>query len=180
MAHLLNSEDKLKKEMMMKMVKLAFLAVAAFSISNAVAQETISKVDVSIFPKPEKGYKTMVIEVPHSASDSNKKISFSAGKYMETDSCNKFGLSGNFEVKDLQGWGYTYYVFKTNGNVISTNMACADSQKVYRFVSGPSQTIDYNGKMPVVFYVPEEIDVNFKIYEAKDEEFRAAEYTFKK
>lgn len=164
----------------MKKIKIALVAFAGLSLSSAMAQETISKVDVSIFPKPEKGYKMMVIEVPFSANDADKKISFFAGKYMDTDSCNNFSLQGTFETKDLKGWGYNYYVYKTDGNVMSTNMGCGDSKTVYRFVSGVSETINYNGKMPIVIYVPENIDIQFKIYEANKEAYRAAEYNFKK
>ncbi|HUH25367.1 MAG TPA: ecotin family protein [Flavobacterium sp.] len=161
-------------------MKTTLLLLAGFSLSVATAQETISKVDVSIFPKPEKGYKMMVIEVPHSNLDAQKKIEFFAGKYMETDSCNRHGLSGSFDVKDLQGWGYNYYVLKTDGNVFSTQMKCGDNKMINQFVSGPSQLISYNGKMPIVIYVPEDIDVHFKIYEANKEEFKAANYKFKK
>jgi len=163
----------------MKKLKIALVVFAGLSLSSVMAQETISKVDVSIFPKPEKGYKMMVIEVPYSA-ESDKKIDFYAGKYMDTDSCNHFSLSGSFETKDLQGWGYNYYVFKTNGSVASTLMGCPDNKKTQRFVSGTSETISYNGKMPVVIYIPEDLDVQFKVYEAAKESYRAAEYRFKK
>lgn len=162
-------------------MKFILFTITCLSLSAAVtAQESISKVDVSIFPKPEKGFKLMVIEVPHSNLDAQKKISFSAGKYIETDSCNQYGLSGSFEIKDLQGWGYNYYIFKSNGNILTTNMACSDTKSMNRFVSGQSQTIDYNGKMPVVIYVPEDFDVHFKIYESKNEDFKASEYNYKK
>lgn len=34
--------------------------------------------------------------------------------------------------------------------------------------------------MPVVVYVPEDIDVHFKIYESKTEKYKATIYQFKK
>lgn len=59
-------------------------------------------------------------------------------------------------------------------------MGCPDNKKTQRFVRGTSETISYNGKMPVVIYVPEDLDVQFKIYKAAKESYRAAEYRFKK
>src|SRR5690606_34373101 len=92
-----------------------------------LAQQVITKQDLSIFPKPEAGYKKVVIEVPHSDKDDQKRIEFSVGKWMEVDGCNSFHLQGLLETKDLQGWGYNYYVFKTNGQVTSTMIGCPDA-----------------------------------------------------
>ncbi|WP_293931451.1 ecotin family protein [Sphingobacterium sp. UBA6645] len=154
----------------------ATLVVAlTFAVSNATAQETISKVDTDIFPKAEKGYKKMVIEVPYSDRDASKRIEFSVGKYMEVDGCNHYGLQGETEVKDLQGWGYQYYIFKTNGDVISTQMGCPDLPKRNLFVSAAPTNLRYNGKMPIVIYVPEEYSVQFKIFTTTDEIYQAAE-----
>lgn len=71
----------------------------------AAGQTSFKKVDASIYPKPEKGVKQMVIEVPHSENDSNKKIEFVIGKWMEVDTCNKHGLVGNLEKRILKDGG---------------------------------------------------------------------------
>lgn len=144
-------------------------------INNSSAQMVISKIDPSIFPKAEKGYKKMVIEVPYSENDSNKKIQFNVGKWMDVDGCNTFNLMGTYEQKDLQGWGYSYYLFKTNGNVTSTMMACPDKAGRNLFVTALPQLVDYNGRMPIIIYVPEGYDVQFQIFKAENEVYRAAE-----
>jgi len=155
---------------------LMILMLGLFLTPNASnAQETLLKVNSNIFPKPEKGYKRMIIEVPYSQSDENKKIEFSVGKMMEVDGCNHFGLNGSLEIKDLQGWGYQYYVFKTDGQIISTQMGCPDAPKRNLFVSSQPNLVSYTGKIPIVIYVPEEYDVQFKIYTAGEEVFRAME-----
>jgi ecotin len=150
------------------------LAFISLSIS-AMAQEMIAKQDISIFPKPEAGYKKVVIEVPHSDKDNQKRIEFSVGKWMEVDGCNYFNLQGTLEEKDLQGWGYNYYVFKTNGQVTSTMIGCPDVEKRNLFVTAQPEMVRYNGKLPIVIYVPEGYDVQFKIYKAEDETYIAAE-----
>lgn len=122
----------------------------------------------------------MVIEVPYSNNDQNKKIEFAIGKMTEVDGCNSYGLQGTLEKKDLQGWGYEYYVFKTKGEIISTQMACPDMPKRNLFVSNQGTTLNYNGRMPVVIYVPEEYDVQFKIYTADNDVYIASEAQDKK
>lgn len=159
-----------------KLSALLILMLGLFLMPNASkAQEMLMKVNTDIFPKPEKGFKKMVIEVPYSDSDKNKKIEFTVGKMMEVDGCNHYGLQGTIETKDLEGWGYNYYVFNTKGEIISTQMACPDAPKRNLFVSAQPNLVPYNGKMPIVIYIPEEFDVQFKIYTSNDEVFRALE-----
>lgn len=159
----------------MKKVIGLFLVFLSLT-TGAMAQ----KVDVSIFPKPEKGYKQMVIEVPHSKQDENKKIEFTVGKMMEVDGCNNYGLMGTLEKKDLQGWGYDYYVFTSKGDAFSTLMGCPDLPKRNLFVSSQPETTRYNGRMPIVIYVPEEYEVRFKIFVADQDEYEAQEVRTKK
>jgi len=151
------------------------VVVLSVGVKTSNAQMTISKIDPNIFPKAENGYKKMIIEVPFSDNDNNKKIEFYVGKWMDVDGCNTFNLMGTYEQKDLQGWGYSYFVFKTNGDVRSTLMACPDKTSRHLFVSAMPQLIDYNGKMPVIIYVPEGYDVQFKIFKAENETFTAAQ-----
>jgi len=159
-----------------KVPALLILMLGLFLMPNASkAQEMLMKINTEIFPAPEKGFKRMVIEVPYSDADNNKKIEFSVGKTMEVDGCNHFGLNGTIETKDLEGWGYQYYVFKTNGDVISTQMACPGAPGRNLFVSAQPTLVPYNGKMPIVVYVPEEYDVRFKIFTSTDEVYRALE-----
>lgn len=157
-------------------IKILSLLITLISLSiNVMAQQTITKQDLSIFPKPEAGYKKVVIEVPHSDKDNQKKIEFSIGKWMEVDGCNFFNLQGTLETKELQGWGYNYYVFKTNGQVTSTMMGCPDAKKRNLFVTAQPEMTHYNGKLPIVIYVPEKYEVQFKIYKAENELYWAAE-----
>ncbi|MDM1346883.1 ecotin [Myroides marinus] len=162
------------------MKRILSLIVAFFGLMTATMAQTITRTDVSIFPAPEKGYKQVVIDVPHSTKDDSKKIEFTVGKMMEVDGCNHFSLLGTLEQKDLQGWGYSYYVFNTKGDVVSTMMACPDAPKKHSFVSGQPELARYNGKLPIVVYVPEEYEVRFKIYTTDGDEYQASEVRRKK
>lgn len=155
------------------MKKVLALAVLFMGTISGVMAQTVTKVDVSIFPKPEQGYKQVVIEVPHSDLDSSKKIEFKVGKWMEVDGCNYYSLMGTLEEKDLSGWGYSYYTYTTDGEAVSTMMGCPDLPKRNLFVSSQPQLTNYNGKMPIVIYVPEEYQVTFTIYKTDGEEYKA-------
>lgn len=78
----------MRKNVFKVMVMMLFVFVASTTVSKA--QMVIDKIDLTIFPAAEKGYKKMVIEVPYSENDKNKKIEFSVGKWMEVDGCNNF------------------------------------------------------------------------------------------
>lgn len=163
------------------MLKKITLLISIITLSiSAMAQSVLVKQDLSIFPAPEKGYKKLVIEVPHSENDENKKIDFNVGKWMDVDGCNYFNLQGTYEKKDLQGWGFDYYVFKTNGDVISTMIGCPDAKDRRLFVTAQTQTVNYNGRLPIVIYVPEDYDVQFKIFTSDGDTYRAAEIQTKK
>lgn len=176
-----NIEISHKKTIMKahKSISFFFIAFLCLSSISVIGQSSVSKIDLSIYPKPEKSYKQMVIEVPHSNNDDAKKIEFAVGKWMEVDICNKHSLQGSLEQKVLKGWGYSYYVFKSNGNNISTQMACLDSNKVDQFITAQPQITRYNGISPIVIYVPEGFDVQFKIYKAEADIYQASEVTRK-
>ncbi|ANH81040.1 ecotin [Niabella ginsenosidivorans] len=126
------------------------------------------------FPKAKPGFKRYVITVPASpAEEKELKLELIAGKVMPTD-CNTRSLNGRLEEKTLQGWGYTYYEFKTNGTVVSTMMACPDNKKTDKFVEAKPELIRYNSKLPVVIFVPDGYEVKCRIWQA-GASFEAAE-----
>lgn len=153
------------------------LAIAVFGLVGASlsAQNVIDKVDISVFPAPEKGYVQYLVEVPHSTmeEDANKKIEIMVGKYAEVDKCNRFFLNGELKEQALKGFGYNYYTFKSDGNIGGTLMGCGDTGKVNKFISSKPILTDYNGRMPIVIYAPEGFDVQYKIYKAEPESYKA-------
>ncbi|WP_022829393.1 ecotin [Sphingobacterium paucimobilis] len=163
-----------------QLLKTFTVLLGLLSLTTMTMAQSVLKQNTDIFPVPEKGYKKMIIEVPHSKNDDNKKIEFNVGKWMEVDGCNHFSLQGTLEKKDLQGWGYDYYVFKTNGNVVSTQMGCPDAPNRHLFVSAQPEMVRYNGRLPIVIYVPDEYEVQFKIYKAEEDVYVAAEERVKK
>lgn len=158
--------------------KAIFIFLIAVFGGNIYAQN-ITRVNTDIFPKSEKNQKKVVIEVPYSSQDSNKKIEIFVGKEMETDKCNQYGLPGSFTKKDLKGWGYSYLTFNSTGNAVSTMKGCAESGTRTQFVNAAGYMADYNGRMPIVLYIPQGFTVRYKIYKADPEWYEALEISEK-
>lgn len=159
---------------MKKIMAMSLFIGTVLAGGSLSAQNTI-KVDIAPFPKAEKGMKQVVIEVPHSENDIYKKLEIFVGKTMKTDGCNKIWLAGQFISSDLKGWGYNYLTFKTDGTTPSTLMGCLDAKPKNEFVKSQGYLTDYNGRMPIVLYIPEGYEARFRIYKAEQELYNAQE-----
>lgn len=132
--------------------------------------------DLTIYPNIENMIKNVIFMDPR-VNETQYKIEFYAVKSMEVDNCNKHYLLGDFEVKTLEGYGYPYYVFKSNGQVISTKMACENSmKKIQNVASGKTETVRYMSLLPVVIYTPKEIDIKYKIWNQDPKELDARSF----
>ena len=134
-----------------------------------------AKVNTDLFPVAGKGMSKFVIEVPHSTieEDNTKKVEIIVGKYTQTDKCNNHFMVGQLEKKDLKGYGYNYYEYKGDGSIAGTMKGCLDSGTMSKFVSAQPTLVDYNGRLPIVVYVPEGFDVQYRIYKAQPEQYKA-------
>lgn len=120
------------------------------------------------YPETIDSLERHVIFLEPQADESQFKIELFAGKMMEVD-CNKHGLIGKFKEDVVQGWGYNYYVFETEGKVFSTMMGCMDNTKTERFIAGETVTVRYNSRLPIVVYLPKGYDLKYKVWTAAQE-----------
>lgn len=128
-----------------------------------VAQQR--KFDVSIFPKPEKGFKKLIIHLPTKSKEENYKVEVFAGIEEKVD-CNQYHLIGEIKTMDLPGWGYTYYKVESDAKMAGTLMGCIDYPKRIKFIHLQPILYSYNSKLPMVFYVPEKFIIRYKIFQA--------------
>ena len=120
------------------------------------------------FPAATDSLVRYVIKLEEKADEFAYKVELIPGKVMLVD-CNRHGLNGKIEEKDLEGWGYNYYVFSSNGQVFSTQMMCFDP-KEEKFVSSQSLIVRYNSKLPIVIYAPKGYEIRYRIWEAGEEQ----------
>ncbi|ABU77378.1 ecotin [Cronobacter sakazakii] len=161
---------------MNKISALMLSLAAAGCISGSVFAAKKTSENIAPFPKAEKGMVRQVIELPERQDEASYKVELVIGQTLDVD-CNKHQLAGKFERKTLEGWGYDYYTFESaknaDGSVMytSTMMACPDGKKEKKFVTanlGENGMLNYNSKLPVVVYAPENIDVKYRLWKADE------------
>ena len=146
---------------------ISLLGVCVFVFLGGVtanAQQNEAEKALEAFPAAEVGMVRHVIQLKKQKDESMFKIEIVPGKNMLVD-CNNHMLMGKLEEKDLQGWGYNYYVFSSDGQTRSTLMAC-NKPKENKFVQAQTLTVRYNSRLPIVIYAPEGYEVQYRIWKA--------------
>jgi ecotin len=123
--------------------------------------------DIAPFPKPESGFTRQVIHLAPQAQEDSFQVEILAGKTLDVD-CNRQRLGGILEEKNLEGWGYPFYRLEKVIGPMSTLMACPDGKRKKDFVPvvGDGFLLRYNSKLPIVLYVPKDVDVRYRIWSA--------------
>ena len=123
--------------------------------------------DVAPFPKAENGFTRQVIHLALQAGEDNYQVEILAGKTLTVD-CNRQRLGGMLEEKNLEGWGYPFYRLEKVIGPMSTLMACPDGKSKQDFVPvvGDGFRLRYNSKLPIVLYVPKDVEVRYRIWSA--------------
>ena len=144
------------------MVASAILLIAACTnTKNKESADAVYKANGdAVYPSIEGMIPHAVAVADKGNDEANLKVQLKVGKVMEVD-CNLHNLEGKFEEETLEGYGYEYYIFETNGNVASTMMACPDDTKTAKFISGQDHFISYNSKLTTPVYAPEGYEVRY-------------------
>lgn len=162
----------------MKRITVKLLTVASALILMAACTNTKNKESANAVYKANGDVEYPTIEgmIPQAVSvadkgeqEDNLKVQLLVGKTMEVD-CNQHRLEGEFEDETLDGYGYDYYIFETNGNVASTMMACPDDTKTEKFISGEDEFIAYNSKLTIPVYAPEDYEVRYTTWGVDNEQ----------
>jgi len=149
----------------MKFLKAVSAVLMMFFIGNISAQkktDKFEKLQIDMFPKAKDGFRQVYIQLPVAKNENDLKVEFFVGAEKLLD-CNKHFLMGKVITQDLQGWGYNYYEVESNGETGGTLMGCPDQKKTKKFVSLQPEILRYNSKLPLVFYVPKDLEVRYRI-----------------
>lgn len=150
----------------MKLRKV-FSVLALLMVMVTFAQKNM-KIDYSMYPKAKDGYEQKIITLKTLPNEDNYSVEIFAGKKTLVDSCNHFFLAGAFEQKTVDGWGYDYFNFESNGNVGGTLMGCFDNKSVEKIVHAQSIQTLYNSKLPIMVYVPKGYTLEYRIWKADE------------
>lgn len=124
------------------------------------------------FPPAEPGMVRHVLQLPPQRDESAFRVELIIGKTLLLDPYNRYFYGGKLEAEVIQGWGFTRYKLSALGPLAGTLMAVdPNGPKIVRFISlgGEPYVIRYNSKLPVVIYVPEGVEVRYRIWAASAE-----------
>ena len=133
-----------------------------FAVISAHAADNLKA-----FPPAEEGMMRYVLQLPRQDDESIFKVELLVGKTVQVDEKNRYFFGGKIEKETIKGWGYPLYNVSEMGPMAGTMMAVdPDVPKIARFITlgGEPYIIRYNSRMPIVVYVPEDVEVRYRIW----------------
>jgi ecotin len=125
--------------------------------------------NMKAFPPADQGQVRYVLQLPIQDDESAFKVELIVGKTVQVDEKNKYFFGGTIEEETIKGWGFPRYIVSKLGPMAGTLMAIdPDAPKVARFITlgGDPYLIRYNSRLPIVVYVPEGVEVRYRIWTA--------------
>ena len=153
---------------------IAVVSLVVFAgLTGSLPTAVMAADDLKPYPAAETGYRRVVIRLPVVDSPDDLKVELMFGRMMEVD-CNRHILSGRLARRVAQGWGYEYFVLGQVSGPASTMMACPPDEPkrtdLVRVNPGRDDAQNgwqrYNPKLPIVVYVPDSIEVQYRIWKA--------------
>ena len=112
-----------------------------------------------------------MITLPFRADEDLLKVQLIVGKTMKLDPQNRYFFEGRLETESIPGWSYDRYLLKSLGPMAGTLMAVDPNEpKVDRFITIGSEPelLRYNSRLPLVIYVPNGVEVRYRIWSAEE------------
>ncbi|MFV0437358.1 MAG: ecotin family protein [Desulfopila sp.] len=138
-----------------------------FLALSAVFGHGLAADNLKAFPPAENGMVRYVLQVPAREEEPLHRLELLVGKTLMLDEHNIYRLEGKIVEKPIEGWAYIRYVVERVGPLLGTRMAAvADAPQVERFVAigGTPYLIPYNSRVPVVVYVPDGVEVRYRLW----------------
>jgi ecotin len=136
----------------------------------AAADATAAADPMKAFPPADPGMVRHVLQLQKQADESAFKVELIVGKTVPVDEGNRYFFAGRIEEKTIEGWGFPRFLVSQLGPMAGTLMAIdPNAPKVDRFVSlgGEPLLVRYNSQVPIVVYVPEGVEVRYRLWSAE-------------
>jgi ecotin len=151
------------------MVTARLILVLAFLIAAPVG---LAADNMKAFPPAGEGMVRYVLQLPRQDDESASRLQLIVGRTVQVDERNRYFFAGKVERETIKGWGFTRYVVAKLGPMAGTLMAIdPNAPKISRFVAlgGEPYLVRYNSRLPIVVYVPEGVEVRYRIWTAAAE-----------
>lgn len=110
-----------------------------------------------------------VISLPKARDESALKVELLVGKTVRVDDANRHFVGGALETETIAGWGFDRHLLRKLGPMAGTLMAVdPKAAQVDRFITlgGEPRLLHYNNQLPLVVYVPNDVEVRYRIWRA--------------
>ncbi|HMO65578.1 MAG TPA: ecotin family protein [Verrucomicrobiota bacterium] len=147
----------------------ALLALVLLSLALPAAATDEARRNLQAFPPAEPGMRRFVIFVPAKKAEEDFRVQLLVGRTVQTDGVNRQFFGGRLETETIQGWGFDRHILRQLGPQAGTLMAPPPGAKpVERFVTlgGEPHLLRYNSRLPLVVYVPEGVEVRYRVWRA--------------
>ena len=166
------SESAYRRQVsIMRTFLLIALVVLAAASTLAFAAD-----DMKAFPAAEEGMTRYVIKLAKQPDESALKVELIIGKTVKTDAKNRYFFGGTLETESIPGWGFDRYILRKLGPMAGTLMAVdPNAPQVERFIAlgGDPRLLRYNSRLPLVVYVPDGVEVRYRLWRAEANMTRA-------
>jgi ecotin len=148
------------------MIRARLTAALAFLLAVPVGHAADN---MKAFPPAEHGMVRYVLQLPRQDDESASRVELIVGKTVQVDERNRYFFGGRIEMETIKGWGFTRYVVAKLGPMAGTLMAVdPNAPKIDRFIrlAGEPYFVRYNSRLPIVVYVPDGVEVRYRIWTA--------------
>lgn len=151
----------------MKTVWLIMILLLLLALPTLQAADNLKA-----FGPAKEGMIRYVLQLAAQEDESLLRVEIIVGKMVKLDEQNRYFFGGKIEDEVVMGWGFTQYRVKELGPLGGTLMAVDPNvPKVNRFITlgGDHYLIRYNSRLPIVVYVPEGVEVRYRVWKAGGE-----------
>jgi ecotin len=152
-----------------------FAAIALLTLAAVTSARAAD--NMQAFPAAEDGMTRYVIGLPPKDDESALRVELLIGKTVRTDAGNRYFFGGTLETETIAGWGFDRHIVRKLGPMAGTLMAVdPNAPKVDRFITlaGEPRLLRYNSRLPLVVYVPADVEVRYRIWRADPATTRAS------
>ncbi len=123
--------------------------------------------ELEVFPSTVDGKVRQLIRLPKVVDESRFMVELVPGKTELVD-CNLRSYRAAIRRETLDGWGYPYYVLAEPEPAPTALKACPPGSESRRFVRvrGEGLMLPYNSRLPLVVYLPTDLQLKYRIWRA--------------
>jgi ecotin len=144
----------------------------AILLSLAVLSSASAADNMKAFAPAQEGMVRYVLQLPKQEDESAFRVELMVGQTVKVDGVNQYFFTGEIKEETIEGWGFPRYLMNKLGPMAGTRIGVdPDAPKVDRFITlaGEPYLIRYNSRLPVVVYVPDGVEVRYRIWSAEPE-----------